>query len=100
VFHWRDRWQPIHRVAVDPAHLAGLVEPSADPAARTLVDRLREETATLFRSLGAASNQIGRTYPFREALSPPAGQLLAAIKAQLDPTGRMNPGVLGFAAEA
>jgi FAD/FMN-containing dehydrogenase len=100
VFHWRDRWQPIHRVAVDPAHLAGLVEPSADPAARTLVDRLREETATLFRSLGAASNQIGRTYPFREALSPPAEQLLAAIKAQLDPTGRMNPGVLGFAAEA
>jgi FAD/FMN-containing dehydrogenase len=67
---------------------------------RATVDRLREETATLFRSLGAASNQIGRTYPFREALSPPAEQLLAAIKAQLDPTGRMNPGVLGFAAEA
>lgn len=97
VFHWRDSWQPIHRTVVDPAHLDALSEPSPDPVARALVDRLRAETVALFRHFGAASNQIGRTYPFREALSEPAEMLLTQIKHAVDPQGLMNPGVLGFA---
>jgi FAD/FMN-containing dehydrogenase len=96
VFHWRDCWQPIHQASVDPGYLATLEEPAANPAARALVERLRLETVDLFRRFGAASNQIGRTYPFREALSPAPGALLAQIKAAVDPAGLMNPGVLGF----
>lgn len=97
VFHWHDRWLPLHRAAADPRHLAGFAEAPADPTARALVDRLRRETVEMFRERGAISSQIGRTYPFREALSPAPEGLLAGIKEILDPRGLMNPGVLGFA---
>jgi FAD/FMN-containing dehydrogenase len=97
VFRWKDTWLPRHRSAVDASHLATLSEPPANPEAQALVNRLRAETVELFRQLGAASNQIGRSYPFREALSPEPEALLTAIKSIVDPQGRMNPGVLGFA---
>jgi FAD/FMN-containing dehydrogenase len=45
---------------------------------------------------GAAHLQIGRTYAYRDALTPPALGLLRAIKAAVDPLGLMNPGVLGL----
>lgn len=96
VFHWRDAWLPMHRDAPEAAHVAGFAEPAPNPGGRALVDRLRQETVELFRSLGAASNQIGRTYPFRKALSPIPDRLLGAIKHIVDPAGRMNPGVLGY----
>jgi FAD/FMN-containing dehydrogenase len=96
VYHWQDDWLPIHRAVAEPAFVAGLVEPAPNPKARAMVDRLRGETVDLFRSFGAASNQIGRTYPYRSALSGPAESLLTDIKDSLDPLGLMNPGVLGF----
>ena len=96
VFHWSDAWLPLHRAAPDPAWLAGLVEPPPNPAARALVAELRASTVAFFRELGAASNQIGRTYPFIEALQPATATLLRQLKTQLDPKGLMNPGVLGL----
>lgn len=83
--------------APEPAFLAGVEEPEANMEGRALVDRLRQETVDLFRSLGAASNQIGRSYPFHQALSGAPRTLLSNIKMALDPRGLMNPGVLGFA---
>lgn len=96
VFHWLDSWLPLHRAAPDPAHLERLAEPAANPAAAELVAELRRETLALFDELGAASNQIGRTYPFFEKLEPATAALLDALKTELDPDGRMNPGVLGL----
>lgn len=96
VFHWRDGWLPIHRDKVEPAHLATFSEPEANPEARALVNLLRGQTVELFREFGAASNQIGRAYPFRPALAPEPEALLAEIKKLVDPRGLMNPGVLGF----
>lgn len=98
VFHWRDTWLPLHRSAPDAAHIARFNEPAADPVARELVDRLRQETVQLFRRMGAASNQIGRTYPYLSVLSPEARELVLALKRKLDPEMRMNPGVLEFPA--
>ncbi|MGD9599107.1 MAG: FAD-binding oxidoreductase [Steroidobacteraceae bacterium] len=96
VFHWPDTWLPLHRAAPDPAWLATLAEPAPNPAARELVAALRAETVALFRDLGAASNQIGRTYHFLDALAPASAALLAQLKHVLDPQGLMNPGVLGL----
>lgn len=96
VFHWNDSWLPLHRASVDPTVLASMCEPESNPSARALVAALREETLTLFREFGAASNQIGRTYPYLDVLSDAPAALLCGIKAMLDPKGLMNPGVLGL----
>lgn len=95
VFHWHDRWLPMHREVPDAAYLAGLSESSENPDGAELVAKLRQETLELFGEIGAASNQIGRTYPYRENLEPSTRALLDALKAELDPAGLMNPGVLG-----
>ena len=80
----------------DPEHLAGLTEPSPNPQATELVNELRQQTLILFTELGAASNQIGRTYEYRQRLEPETRRLLDALKAELDPDSLMNPGVLGY----
>lgn len=96
VFHWPDRWLPMHRTVPDPEHLAKLTEAPDNPEAAALVAELRRETLQLFSEFGAASNQIGRTYAYRDNLNGTTRALLDALKAELDPRGLMNPGVLGF----
>lgn len=96
VFHWSDTWLPLHQQKVDPTLLASFARPAPNPAARALVAKLREETCTLFRDIGGASSQIGRTYPFMAVLDPAATALLRGLKTQLDPGRHMNPGVLGL----
>lgn len=96
VFHWNDAWLPVHRAKVDPGLLATYSEPAPDLAARAVVAALRQETVELFRDSGAASNQIGRTYPYLEALDAAPAALLRALKSTLDSKGLMNPGVLGL----
>jgi hypothetical protein len=96
VFHWKDTWLPLHRSAPEPAHVRKFEEPLANPEARALVNILRQKTVSLFRDLGAASNQLGRTYPFLSALQDAPRELLLTIKHHLDPKGLMNPGVLEF----
>ncbi len=97
VFHWPDTWLPPHRHVADSAYLAKLTEPAANPPARQLVAELRAESIALFGEFGAASNQIGRTYPYRERLEPATRALVDALKHELDPELRMNPGALGYA---
>lgn len=96
VFHWHDRWQPTHAPRLSEAARQRLVEPAPNPAARELVARLREETCALFVAHGAASNQIGRTYPYLDNLDAPTRVLLALLKDHLDPGRHLNPGVLGL----
>jgi FAD/FMN-containing dehydrogenase len=49
---------------------------------------------TLFAELGAASNQLGKTYPYRSILRPETAALFDKLKATVDPAGLMNPGAL------
>lgn len=94
VFHWPDRWLPLHRAVADPAFLSGLPPDTPNPAGAALVAELRERTLDLFDELGVASNQIGRTYRYYDNLAPETRALLDSLKAALDPRGLMNPGVL------
>ena len=94
VLHWRDEWLPGHRRALSPAKQARLHEPAPDPAARALVHEIRCQLVELFAAHGAASNQIGKTYPYLSVLRPESRALLAGLKRQLDPAGALNPGAL------
>jgi len=94
VYHWPDRWLPLHRATADPAFLAKLPPDTANPAGAELVAELKERTLDLYDELGVASNQLGRTYRYYHNLAPETRELLGALKAALDPAGLMNPGVL------
>lgn len=94
VLHWRDEWLPGHRRAMTPGKRARLREPAADPAARALVHEIRRQLVELFAAHGAASNQIGKTYPYLSVLQPGARALLEGLKRHLDPGGFLNPGAL------
>lgn len=96
VFHWHDAWLPVHRRSLSADARKRMTEPSANPAARALVDELRQKLIEMFTNFGAASNQLGKTYPYLSALHPETAELARAVKGALDPRGCMNPGVLGF----
>jgi FAD/FMN-containing dehydrogenase len=96
VFHWYDSWLPVHERIADPGHLAKLKNPAANPQAAALVAQLRADGAKLFAQFGAASNQIGKTYRYLESMKPGTARILKALKAEVDPSGLMNPGTLGF----
>lgn len=96
VLRWHDEWLPVHRRAPEPGHLASLREPAPNPDGRALVEVIRKEIVTLFADSGAASNQIGKTYPYFQSLNTETAGLIRDIKRSLDPQGLMNPSALGF----
>ena len=73
----------------------GLTEPEANPEGRALVDEIRSAIVDVFAEFGAASNQIGKTYPMLASLNPETRAVLSALKAELDPDELVNPGALG-----
>lgn len=94
VFNWHDAWLPMHRLTLSDAAKARLNEPGDAPEARALVMKLRAAIIAIFARHGAASNQIGRTYPYASILREQPRALLQGIKRLVDPEGRMNPGAL------
>ncbi len=94
VFYWPGAHADIHRRSIEPAHYAKLGEFPDNLAARALVDALRAEIVAIFGRMEAIHFQIGRTYPIAERSDPAAWRIVQAVKAAVDPDGRMNPGVL------
>lgn len=96
VFHWFDEWYPVHKKTPEVNHLKTLREPNPNPNASALVEEIRAKVVDLFARWGVASNQIGKTYPYFDSLLSENAEVMSGLKKQLDPTGIMNPGALGF----
>jgi FAD/FMN-containing dehydrogenase len=96
VFYWPDAREALHEASVEPAHLAKLERFPENPAARALVEKLRGVIVGIFGRMGGMHFQIGRTYPLKDLSDPAGWRLLEAMKAAVDPDGRMNPGVIGL----
>jgi FAD/FMN-containing dehydrogenase len=96
VFFWPEPVDAIHREYVEAGHLAKLPGFPETPEARALVERLREGVIAIMGEHEAVHFQVGRTYPWGASLDAQAGALARAMKAAVDPDGRMNPGALGL----
>jgi FAD/FMN-containing dehydrogenase len=68
----------------------------ANPAAAALVKAIAAEMIEVFHAAGATHLQIGRVYPWARDRDAGAMALVAAIKAEIDPQGLINPGALGL----
>ena len=96
VFYWPDALGEIHRRSVEPAHWAKLKRFPPDAEGRALVEKLRQGVIDIFGDVGGMHFQIGRTYPLKSGTDPRGWRILEAMKAEVDPDGRMNPGALGL----
>ena len=94
--YWPDGLNAYHRMALGPATLARRPAQPDDPALRDWVGAQRQTLIRLLQDHGAVQMQIGRTYGHAPRLDAVAAAQLRALKRQLDPAGRMNPGVLGL----
>ena len=92
VLYWPDAQLPAH------ARRTGDTLPRhpANPAAAALVAQISAEMIEILHSAGAAHLQIGRTYPWARNRDAGALALARAIKAEIDPHGLINPGVIGL----
>ncbi|HWU04172.1 MAG TPA: FAD-binding oxidoreductase, partial [Novosphingobium sp.] len=98
VFNWHDAWLPMHHATLAQVGATDRFrEPAENAATRALVMEVRGKIIETFAAHGAASNQIGRTYPYASVLRPEARALIEAVKRHVDPQGRMNPGALELA---
>jgi hypothetical protein len=96
VFYWPDERFAVHEAAIEPAHLARLPVLKPNPAATDVVQQARGLVLDAFAAFGCAHFQIGRTYPSRQSRDAVAWSLIEAVKQHLDPSGVLNPGVLGL----
>ena len=96
MFYWRDALDALHLAQLSERNRARFAGVPENPAARTLVTRLRAELRDLFDLHGAVHVQTGRFYRLAEAVDAGSHALLSRIKQALDPDGRMNPGSLGL----
>jgi FAD/FMN-containing dehydrogenase len=96
VFYWPEERFAIHEAAIEPAHLARLPVLPPNPAATETVRQARQQLLEIFAAFGCAHFQIGRTYPYRQSRDAAGWGLIETIKHHLDPSGALNPGVLGL----
>jgi FAD/FMN-containing dehydrogenase len=94
VFYWPDARGAFHERELDSVVLARLPKHAPAPKAYEAVCALKKGAAEVLRSHGACHFQLGKFYPYREGRNPAALALFDAIKKQLDPDGRLNPGAL------
>ena len=95
-FYWQDEITPLHRKSLGDEVVGPWLDRPANLAAREAVITLRKGLQQLYLSLGGVNWQIGRDYPLEQVMQPETWNMLVAIKAALDPQGRMNPGSLGL----
>ncbi len=94
--YWPDVRSEYHRRTLGDEYLAGIPSFPENEEARAAADQLKRDAVALMQEHGAAHYQLGRAYPYQSRLDPQAAALLRSVKAQLDPKGLMNPGVLGL----
>jgi D-lactate dehydrogenase (cytochrome) len=97
IIFWPDKLSPYRASWASPEQREAFAgAPDNGPARAAALD-LRRLMIAMFREIGALHIQIGKVYPYREALDGSvAWEVVTGIKDQLDPAHAVNPGVLGL----
>jgi FAD/FMN-containing dehydrogenase len=94
--YWQDVRTVFHERMMEPGYLGRLPTYAANPEGARLVETLRTGLIRLMHAHGAGHFQIGKLYPYLDGRDAGAVRLLRAIKRELDPDNRLNPGALGL----
>lgn len=89
-------WPDARLLSHERRTITDLPRHEANPAAAAMAATISAEMIEAFDAAGATHLQIGRVYPWARGRDTGAMGLLAAIKAEMDPQGLINPGVLGL----
>jgi FAD/FMN-containing dehydrogenase len=96
-FYWHDALGEFRLSLIEPEFADKWRNIPANEARRAVALGLRDELRNLFDELGGLHLQIGKYYPYREIMNNAAlGEVVAGIKALVDPERLMNPGALGL----
>lgn len=95
--YWFDELGPFRLNLIEPEFREKWKSHAPNPAAREVALRLRDGLRQIYLEMGACHLQIGKYYPYREAMgNEHTWSLIEGIKDILDPRRLINPGSLGL----
>ena len=95
-FYWPGQPNAYHQNVLGSDHLSSLPQYADNPQASQLVHDLKSQIIELYSQYQATHFQLGKVYPYAEALAAEPLALVRSLKSTLDPKGLMNPGALGL----
>ncbi len=95
-FYYPDALKEFHLRNLEPADAKKYKDLPAVPGATAAVINMLSDLAQIFMEHGAVNQQLGKFYPYKDALNQETWQVLEGIKQIVDPKGLMNPGSLGL----
>lgn len=95
-FYYPDALKPFHLRNLESGDAKRYHDLPPAPGATNAVTGMLQDLAKLFAKHGAASQQIGKFYPYKEAIKRDSWVILEGIKQLVDRRGLMNPGSLGL----
>ncbi|HEX6312849.1 MAG TPA: FAD-binding oxidoreductase [Acidimicrobiia bacterium] len=97
ILFWPDRLSSYRASWASEEQRAEFADAPSNAAARECALGVRRAMIKRFRELGAVHLQLGKVYPFKEALAgSTAWDVIEQVKDVLDPDHLVNPGVLGL----
>jgi len=97
ILFWADRLSTYRASWASEEQRQEFADAAPNPAARECALAVRAAMLARFRELGAVHLQIGKVYPFKEALAGgTTWEVLEQLKGIVDPDHLVNPGSLGL----
>lgn len=97
ILFWPDRLSEYRASWASEEQRAEFAEAPANDAGRAAVLDLRAQMIAKFREIGSVHIQIGKVYPYKDALAGTvAWDVIEEVKNVVDPDRLLNPGVLGL----